>query len=183
MFSRLNFNLGNFTFLVPIVLVLGWASNASAVDAGLEIVDADGNRVDGEYDYPPGVNAIEVLSWGWGVSPSKSKNDTACVYELVITKPVDAASDDLLTNAVIQEPFQEATLFLEENPSRVARLRLLEPLVSSITNEGESDDDRLTETVRLNFLAARFELFLQDATGALISTGRADVVGSNANCN
>jgi type VI secretion system secreted protein Hcp len=121
------------------------------------------------------VNEIDCISWHWGISQTSKSSagggmSTADVQDLTITKWVDSATPNLLSNcfAAIKQvtgdpPYQGQavgvvlTLFKNVNGSPVEFMviKLLDNVIVSSVNTGDAGEgDMYTETVRFKFTKA-----------------------------
>ena len=131
-----------------------------AVDMFLKIDDVKGESADAKHG-----GEITVLSWSWGASQSGSSHEgggggsgKVHVQDLTITKYLDSSSPTLLQYCCNGKHFKQALLTVRKaggNPLEYLKIKMEELIVSSITPGGSGGEDRLTESVSLNF--AKFE--------------------------
>jgi len=99
---------------------------------------------------------IDVLAWRWGISNAGSAHTgggagsgKADVHDLSFTKWVDKSTPDLLLSACSGRHWNEARLTVRK----------------SVDTGGSGKDDRLVETVTLNFAAVAVDYVEQTAKG------------------
>lgn len=119
---------------------------------------------------------IEVLSWSWGVTQSATTHSgsgggsgKANVQDITITKWLDAASPKLLMACLVGTHVKEALLTVRkagERPLEYVKIKLSDALVSSVQTGGAGSDDRLTETIGLNFAKVYLDYSAQKADGS-----------------
>jgi type VI secretion system secreted protein Hcp len=120
------------------------------------------------------VTEIDCLSWHWGITQASKASagggvSTANVQDLTITKWVDSATPNLLSNClaaikqVTGDTYQSLnvgaalTLFKNVNgtPLEFMVIKLLDNVIVSSVNTGDAgEDDMYTETVTFNFTKA-----------------------------
>jgi len=123
---------------------------------------------------------IDVLAWNWGAHNAGSTHvgggggsGKVRVQDLSFTKYVDKSSPDLLLACCNGRHADNAVLVVRkagESPLEYLSISMSEVLVSQIASGGTGEDDRLTETVSLNFAAVRVEYVEQSPQGG--SAGR-----------
>ena len=131
-----------------------------AVDMFMKIDDIKGEAVD---DTHP--DEIQVLAWSWGMSQSGTTHSgpgggagKVNVQDLTFTHYVDKASPNLMKMCCNGKHFKEATLVVRkagEKPLEYVKIIMKTGLISSVSTGGSGGEDRLTESVTLNF--AEFE--------------------------
>jgi type VI secretion system secreted protein Hcp len=122
---------------------------------------------------------IDVLSWNWGLSNSGNAHvggglgaGKCNVQDLSFTKYVDNATPDLMLATCNGKHFDKATLTIRkagENPLEYLQITLEKVLVSSFSTGGSGGDDRLIETVSLNFAKVNVQYKQQTDTGSAAS--------------
>jgi len=142
-----------------------------ATDMFLKIDDIDGESVDSKHK-----GWIDVQSWSWGMShPGTSHSGTGSgsgrvsVQDLSIVKYIDKATPNLTKLCCKGKHFQLATLEVRKaggDPLVYVKLLLHDGIVSSVSTAGGTGDDRLTETITLNFARFKYDYTPQDAKGA-----------------
>jgi len=118
---------------------------------------------------------IDVLSWQWGVTNPGSAHagggagaGKANVQDLVFTKWIDKSSPDLWLAACNGKHWPQATLVVRkagETPLEYLTISLSQVMVSGVNTRGVDEDDRLTETVSLNFASVKLDYVEQTARG------------------
>ena len=127
-----------------------------AVDMFLKIGDVKGESVDDKHK-----DSISVLSWSWGLSQSGSAHlgpgagsGKVNVQDLTITKYIDTSTPTLMSYCAQGGHFPEALLTVRKaggKPLEYLKIKMSDVIVSSITPGGSGGEDRLTESVSLNF--------------------------------
>jgi type VI secretion system secreted protein Hcp len=133
-----------------------------AVDMFMKIDDIKGESSDAKHK-----DAIEVLSWTWGLSQSGSAHQgggtgtgKVSVRDVSFTKYVDRSTPVLMKYCCKGKFFEHATLYVRkagDSPVEYIKLEMSHGLISSVTNGGSGHDERLTETISLNFKAFKLE--------------------------
>jgi type VI secretion system secreted protein Hcp len=143
-----------------------------AVDMFIKIGDVKGESKDDSHK-----GEIDVLSWSWGVSNSGTAHTgggmgagKVNVHDLTLTKYVDLSSPDLLLACCNGKHIPEATLTVRkagESPLEYLKIKLTDVMVTSVNTGGSSGgDDRLTETLTLNFGKVNVDYVEQTEKGA-----------------
>jgi type VI secretion system secreted protein Hcp len=142
-----------------------------AVDMFIKIGDAGGESADHKHK-----GEIDVLSWQWGMSQSGtghigggSGSGKVSVQDLTFTKYIDKSSPKLMLSCCNGKHFPEALLTVRkagEKPIEYVKIKLTEVLVSSISTGGSGGEDRLTETITLNFSQVAVDYTSQKADGS-----------------
>jgi len=143
-----------------------------AVDMFLKLGDIKGESTDSAHE-----GEIDVLSYSWGMSQSGTTHmgggggaGKVSVQDLSITKYVDAASHAVILACCIGTHYDEALLTVRkaggDSPLEYIKLTMKELIVTSITTGGSGGEDRITETISLNFAEFKFEYQEQDDKGA-----------------
>lgn len=130
------------------------ANSTAATDIFLKLWDIPGESIDEKHR-----GEIDVLAWSWGISNSGTTHTVggsvqADIHDLSLTKWVDKSSRRLMLRACSGRTIDEAVLVLRQNePSELEYLKITldNVLVTGVTIGGSSGDDRLMETVTLNF--------------------------------
>lgn len=141
-----------------------------AADMFMEIEGIKGESKDKTHK-----EAIDVLTWSWGLSNSGSFHagggggaGKVSVQDLSFTKYVDRASADLHLACCNGKHMKQAKLIVRkagEKPLEYLLIELSECLVTAIAAGGSGGEDRLIETVTLNFAKIHFEYKVQDEKG------------------
>jgi type VI secretion system secreted protein Hcp len=140
-----------------------------AVDIFLKIDDVKGESAVKGHEA-----SMEILSWSWGMTQSGSSHTgggggsgKVSVKDLSFTKYVDSGTPNLIKFCCNGKHFKEAKLTVRKagaSPVEYLIIKMQQVLVSSVTT-GVTDDtnDRIKETVSLNF--AKFEVEYKPQTG------------------
>jgi type VI secretion system secreted protein Hcp len=158
-----------------------------AVDMFLELEGVKGETLDKVYK---GKNAIDVLSWTWGVSNTGTFHHgsgggagKANFQDIAITKFVDKGTADLMMFCANGKHIPKGTLTCRkagDNPLEYLKITMQQILVSSYATGSSAGDERTTETVSLNFAKVKVEYFMQNATGGKETGGEMawDIAGN-----
>ena len=142
-----------------------------AVDMFLKL-----NGVDGEAKDKAHTKEIDVLSWSWGMSNSGSAHvgggagsGKVSVQDLSVTKYLDSSSAKIMLSCCDGTHFDTAVLTVRkaggEKPVEYVTIKLQEVLITSVETGASGGDDRLTESVTLNFAKVKMEYLPQQAKG------------------
>jgi len=118
-------------------------------------------------------NWIDVDSWSWGASNAGSfhiakggGSGKANFNDLSLTKPVDMATPILMKSVAQGVHFPKAKLVLRKaggaKPLDYLIIEFEELMVTSLSTGGTGDEDRLIESITLNF--AKFKLNYTEQT-------------------
>jgi type VI secretion system secreted protein Hcp len=142
-----------------------------AVDMFLKIDDVKGESRDDKHK-----DEIDVLAWSWGLSQSGTTHmgpgggaGKVSVQDLSITKYLDKASPPLILGTCGGKHYKQALLTVRkagEKPLEYLKITMKDVLVSSIASHGSGGEDRLTESVSLNFAEFKIEYTPQKADGS-----------------
>jgi len=142
-----------------------------AVDMFIKIDDIEGESVDDSH-----AGEIDVLSWSWGMSQSGTTHSgpgggagKVNVQDLSFTHYVDKSSANLMKMCCNGKHFEEATLVVRkagEMPLEYMIVTMKGGLISSVSTGGSGGEDRITETVTLNFSEFKTEYVPQMADGS-----------------
>ena len=142
-----------------------------ATDMFLKIDDVQGESVDSKHK-----DWIDVQSWSWGMSqPGTSHSGTGggggkvSVQDLSIVKYVDKATPNLMKMCCNGKHFKLATLKIRKAGGEAlvyVKIELNDGIVTGVSTAGGTGDERLTETVTLNFASFKYEYTPQDAKGS-----------------
>jgi type VI secretion system secreted protein Hcp len=129
-----------------------------AVDMFLIIED---KKVKGESRDKTHKDTIDVLAWSWGMSQSGTSHSgggggagKASVQDISITKYIDKSSSDLMLACLSGKHFKNAKLIVRKSggsPLEYVIITMEQVLVTSVSTGGSGGEDRITETVALNF--------------------------------
>lgn len=143
-----------------------------AVDMFLIIED---KKVKGESRDKTHKDSIDIVAWSWGMSQSGSMHvgggggaGKASVQDLSITKYIDKSSTDLMKAACSGTHFKNAKLIVRKaggTPLEYLIITMDMVLVTSISTGGSGGEDRLTESVTLNFAKVKVQYQPQKEDG------------------
>ena len=126
---------------------------------------------------------IDVLSWSWGMSQSGTPHTggggagKVSVQDISVTKFFDSATPPVMLACCNGQHFKEARLTVRKagtKPLEYLKVIMKDVLVSSVSTGGNNSEDRLTETITLNFADFKVEYSPQKAdgsAGAVIGAG------------
>lgn len=142
-----------------------------AVDMFIKIGDVVGESKDAKHG-----GEIDVLSWSWGLTQSGSMHTgggggagKVTVQDLNITKWVDKASPVLMGYAMAGTQFPTAKMTVRKagsSPLEYIIVTLADVICTSVQTGGSGGEDRLVETVTLNFAKVKFEYTAQKQDGS-----------------
>jgi len=142
-----------------------------AVDIFMQIDKVNGESADTKFK-----NAIEVISWNWGMTQSGTTHTGSgsgagkvAVHDLTFTKYVDTASPVLVQKCCDGTPFTKATLTMRKagaSPLVYLVIEMKNVLISSISHATSASDDRQTEVITLNFGQVSYAYTPQKADGS-----------------
>jgi len=148
-----------------------------AVDMFLKLGSIKGESVDDKHK-----GEIEVLSWHWGATQTGTTHSgpgggagKANFQDLTITKYLDSSSPILLDHLARGKHVAEALLTVRKSggkPLEYLKLKLQDTIISSLQTGGSrssgqsSADERITETLGLNFARYEIEYVPQKADGS-----------------
>lgn len=120
---------------------------------------------------------IDVLSWSWGASNSGSAHagggqgaGKVNVQDLSFTKYIDKATPDILLACCSGKHIPNALLTVRKaggEPLEYLQITMQDLIVTSVSTGGAASEDRLTETVTLNFAKVKVQYKEQTATGGV----------------
>jgi type VI secretion system secreted protein Hcp len=143
----------------------------------IKIGDIKGESTDKKHD-----KEIDVLAWTWGISNSGTTHQgggggagKASVQDLTFTKYTDAATHALLLSASNGTHHPKAKLVVRKAggkgaPIEYIKIEMEEVLVTAVSCGGAGGEDRMTESVSLNFSKVKYEYTPQKADGSADST-------------
>lgn len=142
-----------------------------AVDMFIQIDGVKGESMDHKHK-----GEIDVLSWSWSMTQSGTfhvggggGSGKVNIGDLVFTKWVDKSSPNLMQICCEGEHIPSALLTIRKagkNPLEYMKITFEKLLVSAVTTGGEAlKDDRLLETIKLNFAKFKVEYQEQDEKG------------------
>lgn len=140
-------------------LLLAPQVSLAAVDMFLKI---EGEDVKGESQDSVHAEEIDVLAWSWGATQSGTMHTgtgggagKVSVRDVLIHKYIDIASPALMKAVATGQHFNKATLTIRkaggDQPLEYLIIEMEQVLISSVATGGSGGEDRLTETVTLNF--------------------------------
>jgi type VI secretion system secreted protein Hcp len=142
-----------------------------AVDMFIKIGDITGESVDSVH-----AGKIDVLAWSWGASNSGTTHmgggggsGKVSVQDLSFTKYVDSSSNALLACVCDGKHHPEANLIVRKaggSPIEYIKIKMEEVMITSVSTGGSGGEDRLTETVTLNFAKFMFQYQPQKQDGS-----------------
>ncbi|MEM7694019.1 MAG: type VI secretion system tube protein Hcp [Pseudomonadota bacterium] len=142
-----------------------------AVDFFLKLDGIKGESKDSKHK-----DTIDILAWSWGMTNSGSAHlgggagsGKANVQDLTITKYVDLSSPVLAKLTANGKHIKEGLLTIRkagENPLEYMKFKLTDILISSYQTGGSGGDDRVTESISLNFAKVEFEYASQKHDGS-----------------
>ncbi|TAH43467.1 MAG: type VI secretion system tube protein Hcp [Betaproteobacteria bacterium] len=141
-----------------------------AVDMFIKIGDIEGESTDGKHE-----KEVDVLSWSWGMSQSGTTHmgggggsGKVSVQDISITKYVDAATHALIKACCDGTHYPEAKLTVRKAGKEALeyiKLTMKEVIVTSVSTGGSGGEDRLTESISLNFAEFKLEYTPQNPDG------------------
>lgn len=142
-----------------------------AVDMFLKLGDIKGESKDKAHK-----QEIDVLSWSWGASNAGSFHTgggggagKVNVQDLSFTKYVDLATTEVFLATCSGKHFPEATLVVRkagDTPLEYLTVTMQDVLITSYQTGGSGGEDRLLETVSLNFAKVKLAYKEQAPKGA-----------------
>lgn len=160
-------------YALPVAIAALAASEpaASAVDMFLKIDGVPGESVDDKH-----AGEIDVLAWSWNISQS---SDLAAgggagaarpqLRDLKVIKYADAATAALTSNALVGRVSPTATLTIETDgptPFVFLVIDMEDVMISRIAQGGSAGEDRLTESISLNYSKISITYTQQNADGS-----------------
>lgn len=164
---------------IPLILILAcicfitsFGIAYSSVDVLLKISGIEGeSRIDGHE------NEIDVLSWSWQMSStntienSLNRGDTLppVINPVTVVKYVDKASPDLALSLLKGTTIDKAVLFVRkagESPLDYLIITMDGVRIVNVYNGGESGQDRLHESVTMDFLKVCYQYTPQKEDGS-----------------
>jgi len=142
-----------------------------AVDMFIKIGDIKGESADKTHG-----GEITVLAWSWGLSNSGSAHvgggagsGKVNVQDLSLTKYIDKSSPDLMLFCCNGNHIPKVQLTVRkaggDNALEYLIIKLEDVLIASVATGGSGGEDRLTESVHLNFRKVFVEYTEQNAKG------------------
>lgn len=143
-----------------------------SVDVFLKIDGVKGESADDKHK-----DEIDILAWDWGMSQSGTTHTGTGggsgkveVRDLTVTKFVDRSSPNLMRSCCSGKHFKEALLTVRKaggkSPVEYYKVKMQEVIVTNIESGGSGEQDRLTETVSLNFARMNVDYTPQKEDGS-----------------
>lgn len=142
-----------------------------AVDMFLKIDGIKGEAQDDKHK-----DEIDVLSWSWGMSQSGTSHmgggggsGKVSVQDLSITKHMDKATPNLMLYCCGGKHIPKVLLTVRkagEKALEYMKITMEDCLVSHVSTGGSGSEDRLTESLSLNFAKVKVEYTPQKADGS-----------------
>jgi len=142
-----------------------------AVDIFLKLDGIKGESADNKFK-----DQIDVLAWSWGATQmgtghmgGGSGTGKVSVQDLTVTKYIDRSSPTLFLHCCNGKHIKKAQLIVRkagENPLDYLTLDLEDILVTNVSPGGSGGEDRLTESVSLNFAKINFKYKVQNEDGS-----------------
>jgi type VI secretion system secreted protein Hcp len=120
--------------------------------------------------------AIDVLSWSWGLSNAGTFHTgsgggagKASFQDISLTKYIDKSTADLMYSCASGKHLSKGTLIVRkagEKPLEYLIYTLEEILVSSVSTGSSEGQERATENISLNFSKVKMEYKIQDKSGS-----------------
>jgi type VI secretion system secreted protein Hcp len=127
-----------------------------AVDMFLKLDGIKGEAQDDKHK-----EEIDVLAWSWGMSQSGSAHHgggqgagKVNVHDISVTKYIDKSSSILMLHCANGKHIKKATLTCRkagENPLEYLVVDFEDLLVTNVQTGGSGGEDKLTESLQLNF--------------------------------
>ncbi len=141
-----------------------------AVDMFIKIDNIKGESKDKAHE-----GETDVLSWSWGMSQSGTMHvgggggaGKVHVADLNFTKWMDKGSTDLMLACCKGTHIPKAVLVVRKaggSPVEYLTITMEEVLIASVSTGGSGGEDRLTESVSLNFAKVKVKYIEQTAEG------------------
>ena len=141
------------------------------VDMFLKLTNIKGEALDAKHK-----DEIEVLCWSFGAVPARLRarrygvgHWQGSIQDLTITHYVDQSSTDLLKHLTNGKHIDEGMLTVRKAGGTAVeylKIKIVQVLVTHISNGGGAGQDRITENVTLNFRKFTQTYTPQDAKGS-----------------
>ncbi|MGH8260104.1 MAG: Hcp family type VI secretion system effector [Steroidobacteraceae bacterium] len=148
-----------------------------AVDMFLELEGVKGETADKSFKSK---HAMDILAWSWGLANSGTFHagsgggaGKASFQDISVSKYIDLASPNLMLYCANGKHITKGTITVRkagENPLEYLKITMEKILVSSYSTGGSGGEDRLTESVGLNFAKVKVEYAQQDEKGGKSGT-------------
>lgn len=147
-----------------------------AVDMFLKLEGIDGESMDAGH-----TDEIDVLSWSWGASNSGTMHiargggaGKVSVQDINVVKYVDKASTAIIQAVAVGKHVPSATLTVRkaggDEPVEYLVIEMKSVLISSWQTGGSQGEERLTESVTLNFEEFKTTYTPQDNDGTALAS-------------
>ena len=145
-----------------------------SVDMFIKIGDIKGESVDDKHK-----DEIDIISWSWGGSQSGSTHmgtgggsGKVSIQDLSFKKWVDKSTPILFKTMCEGAHIKEAVLVVRKaggKPVEYVKITLTDVMVTSMSTGGSGSDDRLSESVTLNFAQFKLEYVPQKNDGSAMA--------------
>lgn len=119
---------------------------------------------------------IDIISWSWGASQSGtthtgtgSGSGKVAVHDLSITKYIDKSSPILSQHCHTGKHIKKGKLICRkagDKPLEYLTIELEDIMVSNVSHGGHGGEDRLTESLSLNFAQVHMKYAQQNSDGS-----------------
>jgi len=141
-----------------------------AVDMFLKIEGIKGESQDDKHK-----GEIDIMSWSWGLSQSGGHHQgggggsgKVNVHDISFTKHVDKSTPNIMQHCCNGKHIKSADLYVRKaggTPLEYLKIHFEDILVSSYQTGGSGGEDRVTESVTLNFARFKSDYTPQKADG------------------
>lgn len=143
-----------------------------AVDMFMKIPDIPGESLDAQHS-----KEIDVLSWSWGMSQSGTAHlgsgqgsGKVSVQDFSFTKYIDASSHALLLACCSGKHISKANFVVRKSagdkPLEYIKIEFEDLIISTIHTGGNGSEDRLTESIAINFGKFKYAYVPQKKDGS-----------------
>jgi len=142
-----------------------------AVDYFLKLDPIKGESLDAKHK-----NEIQLTSWSWGLQQtghgghgSGGGAGKVAVHDLSFTHHTDKASGDLFLSCANGKHFDKGILTCRkagEHPVEFLKITMEHVLITSVNYGGSHQDERVSESVSLNFAKVKLEYTEQKPDGS-----------------
>ena len=142
-----------------------------AFDCFIKLGDIKGEAKDATHK-----DEIDVLSWSWGCTQSGTMGmggggggGKVNIQDLVFTKFIDTSSTNLYLKCCNGKHYPDALLTVRksgETPVEYMKVKMEQVMITSMQTGGSGAEDRVTETVNLNFAKVTVIYTPQNADGS-----------------
>jgi type VI secretion system secreted protein Hcp len=141
-----------------------------AVDMFLELEGVKGESVDKTHK-----GKIDILSWSWGLSNTGTLHHgsgggagKASFQDITVTKYVDAASPNLMLYCAGGKHFAKGKIIVRkagDTPLEYLTIEFDKVMVAAYQTGGSGGEERISESVTLNFAKVKVEYVTQGEKG------------------